>query len=71
MKLKNNKEKCGIEDSDLFKYFSSFKEMIEKHKWYLSEKCGHDVGYDYALVDWMAKYASKDLSELKKKYKLQ
>jgi len=25
---------------------------IKEHKYYLSEKLGYDVGYDYAMKDW-------------------
>ncbi|MFZ5500888.1 MAG: DUF4032 domain-containing protein [Candidatus Micrarchaeota archaeon] len=31
---------------------------IEKHKYYLSEKMGHDVGWEYAIRDWMHAHAS-------------
>ena len=29
------------------------KQEIMTHKWYESEKAGHDIGWDRALVDWM------------------
>ncbi len=29
---------------------------IDKHKWYLSEQVGRDVGYDVAIADWTARY---------------
>ncbi len=32
---------------------------IEKHKYFLSEKVGHDVGWEAAEQDWDAKYAEQ------------
>ena len=29
---------------------------IERHKYFLSEKAGYDVGWDHAASDWEAKY---------------
>jgi hypothetical protein len=29
---------------------------IEKHKWYESERRGHDVGWFAAYMDWAKKY---------------
>jgi hypothetical protein len=34
-------------------------EEILKHKWNESEKAGHDIGLDYALMDWVVKHRSK------------
>ena len=28
------------------------KKEIDLHKWYLSEKAGHDVGLNEAITDW-------------------
>ena len=30
---------------------------IEKHKYFLSEKAGHDVGWEAAEKDWESKFA--------------
>ncbi len=32
---------------------------IEKHKYFLSEKAGHDVGWQFAEEDWESKYAAQ------------
>jgi hypothetical protein len=32
---------------------------IEVHKYFLSEKAGHDVGLDYAIKDWLANHAAR------------
>ena len=29
-----------------------WREEILKHKWIESEKAGHDVGFEWALLDW-------------------
>ena len=29
------------------------EKMIQLHKWHLSEAIGHDVGIDYAMMDWV------------------
>jgi hypothetical protein len=34
-------------------------EEILKHKWIESEKAGHDIGLDHALIDWVVKHRSK------------
>jgi hypothetical protein len=44
------------------------REEILKHKWFESERAGKDVGFEYALVDWVVKFKqvwdkkTKDLS---------
>ena len=32
---------------------------IERHKYFLSEKQGHDVGWDFAQRDWESQYAAE------------
>lgn len=32
---------------------------IERHKYFLSEEAGYDVGWDHAANDWEAKYAQE------------
>ena len=31
---------------------------IERHKYFLSERAGHDVGWDHAVADWEANHAA-------------
>ncbi len=31
---------------------------VETHKYFLSEKAGYDVGWDYAKQDWLENHAS-------------
>ena len=48
-----------IEHSDLYNFWKAEKEEILKNKYYLSEKLGRDVGFDYALWDWHMNFRSK------------
>lgn len=34
-----------------------------KHKWIESEKAGHDIGYDRALLDWVRNYRPRRLRD--------
>ena len=36
---------------------------IEKHKYFLSEKAGHDVGWEHAERDWLENHAPKQPNE--------
>ena len=57
-------ENPNIENSDfvknsvLYKEFLAEREEILKHKWIESEKLGHDIGFEKALLDWIVKYRS-------------
>jgi len=42
-----------LENSCLYKHYMEQKEHILKNKWYMSERCGRDVGYEKALLDWI------------------
>lgn len=47
-----------IQDLTLYQYFLAEREEILKHKWLESQKEGRDVGFEYALTDWMLKHRS-------------
>lgn len=32
---------------------------IERHKYFLSEKAGYDVGWEFAEADWLANYSDR------------
>lgn len=51
------------QDTELYKEFLAQREEILKHKWYESEKAGHDIGFTQALIDWTFKFKSKWLRE--------
>jgi hypothetical protein len=48
-----------IKNSDLYKEFAQEREEILKHKWYMSEKEGKDVGFERALLNWVSNYRAE------------
>jgi hypothetical protein len=42
----------------LYKDFLAEREEILRHKWIESEKAGCDIGFERALLDWIAKHRS-------------
>ena len=61
--LKDNDTEKGsdalLRKSALYKEFLAEREEILKHKWIESEKTGHDIGFERALLDWIVKYRSE------------
>lgn len=47
-----------LRNSSLYKEFLAEREEILRHKWLESEKAGHDIGCEKALLDWIVKYRS-------------
>ena len=47
-----------VKESRLYKEFLAEREEILRHKWIESEKAGHDVGFEKALLDWIVKHRS-------------
>ena len=47
-----------VKNSVLYKEFLAEREEILRHKWLESEKLGHDIGFEKALLDWIVKYRS-------------
>ena len=45
--------KEGIERSSLYTFFRKELEEINRHKWLESEKAGRDMGFEWALLDWI------------------
>jgi hypothetical protein len=45
-------------NSALYKQFFAEREEILRHKWLESEKEGHDIGFEHALLDWVIKHRS-------------
>ena len=45
-----------IKQTQLFQRWECVKQEIMLHKWYESEKAGHDIGWERACVDWMIRY---------------
>jgi len=44
---------CGIERSEYYQQWLAEAAALRDHKWFLSEKAGHDVGHDYAQWNWV------------------
>jgi hypothetical protein len=44
--------------SALYREFLAEREEILKHKWIESEKAGHDIGFEKALLDWAVRHRS-------------
>jgi hypothetical protein len=45
-----------FEKSALYQEFLAEREEILRHKWIESEKAGHDIGFEKALLDWIVKH---------------
>jgi hypothetical protein len=48
-----------LESSALYKKFIEERDEILKHKWLESEKVGHDIGFEKALLDWVFNHREK------------
>lgn len=53
----------NVNETSLYKEFLAQKEEIMKHKWYESERAGHDVGWAQAVIDWTIKFKTKWFKE--------
>jgi|GEM_PF-1535582 len=49
----------GFSNSTLFQTFLAERAEIQRHKWIESEKAGHDIGSEQALVSWIVKHRSR------------
>ncbi len=49
----------SLRRSSVYREFLAEREEILKHKWLESEKVGHDIGYDRALLDWIMNHREK------------
>ena len=38
---------------------------VDEHKWHLSEKAGHDVGYDAAVADFLVRHFDRFAQDLR------
>jgi hypothetical protein len=54
----NSENSDLVKNSVLYKEFLAEREEILKHKWLESEKAGHDIGFEKALLDWIVKHRS-------------
>ena len=54
----NAESKDMVMNSALYREFLAEREEILRHKWLESEKVGHDIGFERALLDWIVKHRS-------------
>lgn len=45
-----------MRSSSVYREFLAEREEILRHKWIESEKAGHDIGFERALLDWIKKH---------------
>ena len=45
-----------MKQSSLYQEFLAEREEILKHKWLESERLGYDIGFEWALLDWIRKH---------------
>jgi hypothetical protein len=45
-----------VRNSSLYREFLAEREEILRHKWIESEKVGHDIGFERALLDWVMRH---------------
>lgn len=43
----------SVKNLSLYREFQAERNEILKHKWLESEKAGHDIGFENALIDWI------------------
>lgn len=51
-----NSSREFVKQSSLYQEFLAEREEILKHKWLESERLGHDIGFERALLDWIRKH---------------
>ncbi len=54
-----------IRRSSYYEIWRMEQEEIYRHKWYLSEQAGFDVGYDRAKWDWSFRFRSEWIAGLR------
>lgn len=55
----SKKEAFSLSQSKFYNEFLAEREEILKHKWIESEKAGHDIGFERALLDWVMNHRDK------------
>ena len=48
-----------VSNTRLFREWEDTKQEILTHKWYESEKAGHDIGWERAAVDWLVRFGHR------------
>ena len=48
-----------LRNSLLYQHAQAQRQEVLKHKWYESERAGHDIGFERALTDWLIKHRTQ------------
>ena len=59
MNSESSDSESYFKNSALYREFLAEREEILRHKWLESEKIGHDIGFEKALLDWIVKHRAK------------
>lgn len=51
-----------VRNTLLVRRWESMKHEILLHKWYESERAGHDIGWERAAVDWLVRHGCRSRS---------
>lgn len=57
----------NLKQSDLWSLFEEERDQILLHKYYESQKCGHDIGMEAALRNWLQEHHDKWKDSLPRK----
>ncbi len=49
-------DSAQLKESKLYREYLAERDEILRHKWIESEKAGHDIGLEKALLDWIIKH---------------
>jgi hypothetical protein len=55
----------NVRDTSVYKEYLAMREEVNKHKWYESEKAGHDIGFPQAVIDWTLRFKASWLKNRK------
>ena len=59
----NDENESLLKESALYKEFAAERAEILRHKWLESEKAGRDIGFEYAVLDWIVRFRSSWLEK--------
>lgn len=48
-----------VRSTSLFRRSVWVREEINRHKWYESERVGHDIGWERAAVNWLIHHGDR------------
>lgn len=58
METMTDNDRAVVRRSLFFREFIAERDEILRHKWLESEKAGHDIGFEKALLDWVIRHRS-------------